>query len=104
MPATRIVRFESHHGNEVEIARLRSLSEAAEFAISIGDPIVWLVVGTTPPVWLSAAWLVGETDAASATLRLYRLARELLSAEGVSPAGVDAQLTLTGDGGVPEGA
>lgn len=103
MLATRIVRFESHHGNEVEVARLTTLSEAVEFAIAAGDPIAWLVVGTRPPVWLSAASLVGETDPVGAVIRLYRLAREALSAEGVPVAGVDAQLPLAPDGSIPAG-
>lgn len=103
MPATRLVRFGSHHGNEVEIARLATLSEAVEFAIAAADPLAWLVVGTSPPVWLSAASLVGETDAPGALMRFYVLARELLAAEGVSPAGVDAQLPLRPDGSVPAG-
>lgn len=104
MPATRIVRFESHHGQEIEIARLSSLSEAIEFAIATGNPTAWLVVDTTPPAWLSAASLAGETDAAGARDRLYQLAREVLTAEGVPAASVDAQLPLSGDGGAPQDA
>lgn len=92
-----VLRLEVVRGegfNDVELARLRSLSEAVEFTISVGDPIARLFVGTTPPVWLSAASLVGETDPAGAVVRFYRLARELLAAEGVPTVEVGAQLPL----------
>lgn len=104
MPATRIIRFESHHGQEIEIARLPSLGEAVGFAIPTANPTTWLVLNTSPPVWLSAVSLIGETDLAGAVDRFYGLAREVLAAEGVSPAGVDGQLPLTRHGGTPAGA
>jgi len=104
MPITRIVRFESRHGQEVEIARFDSMSESITFAIAAGNRTAWLVLDTSPSVWLSATSLVDENGAVGALERFYRLARETLAAEGVSQPEIDAQLPLTGDGRVPAGA
>ncbi len=108
MPRYRVLVFDPDTGTEITVAEVYSLGGAVVVARSASALGAWIVIDTEPAVWLSTRSVGAIRDTneiagaeRAAVVRYYRLARHLLSTQGVDTGQVDSELPLTLDGQVP---
>lgn len=111
MPHYRVVVFDPETGSEITVAEVATLGDAVVLARSTSALDAWIAIDTEPAVWLSTRSLdsIGDTAGSeeaerAAVVRYYRLARHLLTTQGVDAGCVDRDLPLTADGQVPDDA